>query len=351
MWENHWPMSGESLFKNTMKKPVISVVIACYNGQKYIKKCLDCVLKSNYVHYQVVIVDDASKDRTREILEKYQQKKNVKMCYLSNNKGPAYARNYGVKHSSGSYILFIDMDCEIEKNALKVIVQKFERNHSIGAIVMKLLTKNGGQIDNAGCFMSIFGYPYEVGAGENKNIFNKEQFVFGAKTAGLAVRRNVFNKIGGFDEDYMIHGEDIDLTWRMWLGGYKVLYLPTALGFHYQKGSFGKNTSHLIFYEGTKNNLSNLLKNMPIKILVWMLPLHIIFLILLTVKLCMEKRVKMAKEVLKGIFWNINNIRKTLHKRKQILNKANLDAVEKIMFGPIKINRVISKGWRWFRNA
>lgn len=344
-------MSGESLFKNTMKKPVVSIVIACYNGEKYIKKCLDCVLKSNYAYYQVVIVDDASKDKSREILERYRQKENVQILYLSDNKGPAYTRNYGVKYSSGSFILFIDMDCEIEKNALKMIAQKFERNHSIGAIVMKLLMKDRKQIDNAGCFMSIFGYPYEVGTGENKNRYNKEQFVFGAKTAGLAVRKYVFNKIGGFDEDYIIHGEDIDLTWRIWLGGYTVLYVPTVLGIHYQKGSFDKNTSHLIFYEGAKNNLSNLLKNMPIKILIWMLPLHIFFLILLVVKLLLEIKVKMVIEVLRGIFWNINNIQKTLHKRKQILTNANLYDLEKIMFGPIKIKEGISKGWRWFKNA
>ncbi len=332
-------------------EPVISVVIACFNGEKYIKKCLDCVLKSNYAHYQVIIVDDASKDRTREILERYRQKKKVKICYLLDNKGPAYARNYGVNHSSGSYILFIDMDCEIEKNALKVIVQKFERNRSIGAIVMKLLVKDGKQIDNAGCSMSIFGYPYEVGSGENKNRFNKEQFVFGAKTAGLAIRKYVFNKIGRFDEDYIIHGEDIDLTWRIWLGDYKVVYLPTAQGLHYQRGSFGKNTSHLIFYEGTKNNLSNLLKNMPVKILMWMLPLHIIFLMSLMTKLLLEKRVQMAKEVLMGIFWNIVNIKKTVRKRqlvrKYLVNGRMIDN----MFGPITIKEVISKGWRWFRNA
>lgn len=344
-------MSGESLFKKNVKKPVISVVIACYNGEKYIKKCLDCVLKSNYAHYQVVIVDDASGDRSREILERYKRRNNIKIFHFPNNKGPAYARNYGVKHSSGSYILFIDMDCEIKKNALKMIVQKFERNHSIGAIVMKLFVKDGKEIDNAGCFMSIFGYPYEVGTGENKNRFNKEQFVFAAKTAGLAVRRTVFNTIGGFDEDYMIHGEDIDLTWRIWLGGYKVVYLPTAQGHHYQRGSFGKNTSHLIFYEGTKNNLSNLLKNMPIKILVWMLPLHIFFLILLTIKLLMEKRVTMAKEVMKGIFWNLINIQRIVKKRQLIKKYLVNDRIQDIMFGPLGFWSLAKKGWRWFRNV
>lgn len=331
-----------------MSKFLISVIIVSYNDRKHLKLALNSVINSDFSNYEIIVIDDASTDGTFQLAKKFEIKKNIRFIINRKNEGASKSRNIGVKNSHSPFLLFIDADTTLEKNSLTEIINKFKKDHRIGVILLQLINPVTKLLDSAGTFLTFIGFPYELGAGENPKMYQKELNIFAAKTAGLALRKKAYENVGGFDEDYLIYGEDTDLCWRLQLAGYKIIYSPEIQGCHYQKGSLKDATKIRLYYEGTKNNLSNLLKNMPIKILVWMLPLHIFFLILLTVKLLMQKRGKMAKEVLKGTFWNIVNIQKTVKKRqlvrKYLVHDRNID----IMFGPITIKEVISKGWRWF---
>lgn len=333
-----------------MNKLIISVIIACYNAENDIEQCLESILNSYFPNFEVIVINDGSTDNTRKVLKPYSRLKKIKMYSLTKNLGPSKARNFGEKKAKSRYILFLDSDCIVKKDCLSQIVHKLDTNKTIAALALRLLTKDGN-LDNAGHYLSVFGYPYEMGVGENPRDYNKEMIVFGAKTAGLALRKDIFQKIGGFDEDYCIYGEDTDLCWRIWLLGYRIIYFPQAEAIHFQKGSLNQKTEYRLFYEGTKNNLSNLLKNMPVKILFWMVPLHIFFLILLVVKLLLEKRATMAKEVLRGIFWNIINIQRTLKKRQLVRKYLVNDRIQDIMFGPLGFWLLAKKGWRWFQNV
>jgi len=359
------------------KKPVLSVIIPCFNAQNYIKSCLDSIFKSNFDNFEVIVVDDGSTDGSPDIVRRFiscglgvtglkkrgrKKKTNpqlvtrnpitIKLIENDKNLGAAAARNIGVKKSSGKYLVFLDADTQVEKEALKTLLAAFKKYPKVGAIQAKLLLGKTGKIDTIGHFLSPFGFPYEVGHNEPGKKYLKKHPIFAGRTAALTVRKNIFEKIGGFDEDYLIYGEDTDLCWRIWLAGYQVIILPQAKVYHYSKSSLNQKTYRRIFFEGAKNHTRNIIKNAPMKVLIWMLPLHILAWGFLSLKLIFQGQFDSIFWIWKGILWNLKNARKTLKKRKKIASyTAKNNQCSKIMFGKTSFMILVQKGWRWFRRV
>ena len=110
---------------------MISVIIALYNADKAIGKCLESVYASSYKDYEVIVVDDRSTDNSYEVAGKFP----CKLLRLDNNSGPAHARNIGVKHSRGGILFFIDSDTELDNRALELLSETFNDDEGIVAIV------------------------------------------------------------------------------------------------------------------------------------------------------------------------------------------------------------------------
>lgn len=277
---------------------MISVIISTYNSEKYIKTCIDAVLKSVDVEFEIIRVDCGQKSL-----------------------GLTVTHNIGAKMAWGEYLLFLDVDTKIDKNALFEIVKFFEKNKDCGAVQ--------GKIETTGHFLSIFGFPYEVNDGR--------RVIFGARTACMAIRRSVFEEIGGFDEDFFMHNEETDLSWRVWLAGYRIYYLERAKCQHFGKSSYVNNRT---FCEGAKNQITMILKNADLKMILWMLPLNILGWMILGLK---------SRWVYRGIGRAFLNIRKTIEKRKKVIRKKGNEA-EKVMFGDIGVFALIAKGLGWLRS-
>lgn len=331
-------------------KTLISVIVTTYNSEKYIKKCLDSVLRTKSINFEIVVVDDGSTDNTVTELKRYSKRNNVQIFLFKENKGPTARRNFGVKKARSGLILFLDADTILRPSAIISIVKRMAKAKEIGGILLKLILVDG-TLDSAGVFMSIFGLPYEVGAGENPDNYEKETYIFGAKTAGLVISKKIFNKVGGFDEDYLIYGEDIDLSWRIQLAGYKFLFYPEASGIHFRGGTLSEATKHRIYYEGSKNNLSNLLKNASLKFLTLMVPLFLVSQIFLSLKLLITGNFALSAIIYKGVLWNVTHLPKTLRKRFQVQKYKKSDEIEKFMFGEIPYISFFKKGFRWFKNV
>lgn len=335
-----------------MNTPTLSIIIPCFNAERYINDCFDSILRSGFQKYEVVVVDDNSKDKSRTILKNYEHFLQIKILHLDQNQGPARARNLGVKNSSGKYILFLDMDTEIENGCLEAVVNKFETNSKLGALQTKLMQVRTDRIETAGHFLSITGFPYEIGAGENESTHNQETALFGARSAGMAIRRGLFEEIGGFDEDYLIYGEETDLSWRVWLAGSEIRYFPKAKVYHFQKSTLNEKTKYRIFYEGAKNNTRNILKNANLGMLFWMLPLHIFGWWVLSLKLILQRRFSSAAWIYKGLWWNLNHLRQTAKKRKFVKSFSKKDnQCRKIIFGDLNLKEFVLKGWGWMSSV
>lgn len=102
---------------------VVSIIIPAYNSEKFIRRCLDSVLNQIYKNIEIIVVDDASTDNTEKIIKEYAEKDNrIRPFYSSENKGVSFSRNIGLKASTGEYIMFVDSDDELTKDAVRRMI-------------------------------------------------------------------------------------------------------------------------------------------------------------------------------------------------------------------------------------
>ena len=103
-----------------VKQPTIDIIIPNYNKAKYLNQCLDSILSQTYKSWNIYLVDDNSKDNSKEILQNYQNFDNINLFFLKENRGPSYCRNLGIEKSSSEFIAFIDAGCYVSETWLWV---------------------------------------------------------------------------------------------------------------------------------------------------------------------------------------------------------------------------------------
>jgi GT2 family glycosyltransferase len=272
----------------------VSVVIANKGGERFLKRCLDSIVVEKG-DYEVIVVDDP------------------------NGVGAAAARNFGVANSTGKYILFLDVDTKIWPGWYKEILSFFRRNKKTGAAQVKIMRMGKNKFDSAGEFMGPFGFLVERARGAKDNgQFDEEELIFSGKSAGMIIRREVFEKLGGFDEDYQIFLEDTDLFWRVWLLGWQVRFCPKIVVEHAYLTKEKPMSFYLdnkVFYRGCRNTIMNLIKNLEVGRL-WVVPVNVLCWLVLGLMFCLKGDLKRGKAMFAGVGWNIMHLPKTLKKRK-----------------------------------
>ena len=329
----------------------ISIIIAAYNSEQYIKRCVQSIFKSDFKDFEVIIINNGSHDKTVSILKKLQKTHPIHLIQNDVNAGASVARNRGAKKATGKLLFFLDHDTTIAPNCLNEIYTFFSKK-SAGAAQCKLLTPTG-EIDSLGHFISYGGFPYEI-TDEKENSHNKPFKVLGAKTAGLVIRKSVFKKVDGFDEDYIISAEDTDISWRIWLAKSSLYSLPTAIVVHYASNQKKQTSAYRtrILYEGSKNLINIILKNADIYRLSLLLPLNIVAWIGLSIKYVFMADFQSAQAIYTGIWWNITHLYKTWDKRITNYLDGTMVVLDKnILFGNISFIDLIKKGWRWALHA
>lgn len=318
-----------------------SFVITCFNSQNHISRCLDSVLAQSDQDFEILLADDGSTDHSQEILQSYQNDTRIKIFSFKENRGPAKTRNWLAQKAAGFLLFFLDIDTKMEMDCLSLASRRLLSNQDLGGLQTALL-KEDGSSETAGHFLGPFGFPYEVSS------FPEESLIFGARTAGLILKKDVFDQIQGFDEDYLIYGEDTDLCWRVWLAGKQIIFFPSARVWHFQKSSFSPKTRFRLFYEGAKTGPANILKNAAPSMILWLLPLNLLAWLGLALKLLLQGRLSDSGWIIKGLFWNLANLKKTLAKRKKWPGHPELD---KIIFGPLSFLEIFKKGLSWSKNV
>lgn len=125
---------------------IVSIIIPTYNSEKYIKRCLDSVINQIYKNLEIIVVDDYSKDNTKKIIKEYADKDDrIRPFYSSENKGVSFSRNIGLKASTGEYIMFVDSDDELTKDAIRRMVDiasKYNSDYVDSFEIVKYTKKN-----------------------------------------------------------------------------------------------------------------------------------------------------------------------------------------------------------------
>lgn len=225
---------------------LLSVIILTFNSRKFIKPCLDSVYDYDYNHFEVIVVDNGSKDNTADFVKKkYPQ---VLLIENKKNLGACRARNQGIDVSSGKWVLTLDCDVVLGSCFLSKVLEAINNvSPEVGMIQPKILTINKKAIYSCGIYLSrLLRRFYDVGKGKgDSEQFNKAKYIFGGCSAATIYRRKMLEEIregtGYFDERFFFLLEDVDLAWRAQGRGWKALYYPKAVSYHYgNSSSFNK---------------------------------------------------------------------------------------------------------------
>lgn len=308
---------------------LVSIIIVNYNGKEYLKSCIESIFDANNIKYsyEIIIADNNSSDGSVEFIQK--EFSNyldvIKFLQLDKNYGPARARNEAAKIAGGKYLGFLDNDTKVDKNWLNTAVDLFESDNKIGCLQCKLLLMDqpdkfdyaGEYIGQSGFLVQRAGY-MEVDKGQ----YDQNVEILAAKSAGMFIRKDVFNKIEGFDEDYFIYMEETDLGWRSWLIGYKTIFCYQSIVFHKFSTSSkilskGKHNYNVRFH-GTKNYILTLLKNLSFLNMAIILPKNIFCWIGLSSFFLIKGDIQTAGHILSGLSWNVANMPGIFKKRKKI---------------------------------
>jgi len=221
------------------KLPKISVIVVTYNSEKYIKKCLDSILESNYPNYEILVIDNASSDNTLSELKKFQNK--LKLIKNKKNLGFTKANNIGIKNSKGKIIVLINPDAYVTKNAILELVLPFLEDKKIMITGSKIYYPETKKIQSAGGIIQKNGLTNHLGYGEEDNYqFNYPRSVEYVTGAAMAVRKKLFEITGLFDSAYSpAYYEETDKCLRARKLGYKVVYVPESVVYHHESTTLG----------------------------------------------------------------------------------------------------------------
>ena len=232
--------------KNSGEEPrrlIASIIIPVYNGLAYTKKCLQAIKENTPPDiYEIVVVDNGSTDGTSEYLSTVGTP--VKVIKNEKNLGFTMACNQGANKAVGQYLVFLNNDTLPLKGWLSALLDTFKLSPDIGAVGGKLLYPDM-RLQEAGGIVFEDGHGWNFGRGDlpEKGIYNKVIEVDYCSAAALAVRREVFFEVGGFDERYApAYYEDTDLCFAIRQKGYRVLYQPAAEVIHFEGKTAGTDT-------------------------------------------------------------------------------------------------------------
>ena len=235
----------------------ISIIIVTYNSEEDIKGCLDSLLVENFSQYEIIVVDNASKDKTIEILRPYKDK--ISIIYNSKNLAYAEANNIGFRNSSGKYIFLLNPDTKVIKGSLKTMFDFMEKNKDVSALCPLVLNPDGSIQSSIRRFPDFRILFFEVtGLSRifpSSRIFNRWRMpgfkynrtedVEQPMGAALFLRKSFFKNIF-MDERFSMFFNDVDLCFRIHKEGGKIVFLPSASVIHKRGRSTGSVRERMI---------------------------------------------------------------------------------------------------------
>jgi len=299
----------------------ISVIIVNWNGLHLLKRCLSSVLNTDYPNFEVIFVDNASSDGSVRFVESvFGNDERLKIIRNDENLGLARGNNVGATYAKGKYLVFLGNDTYVDRNWLRELVEVMEDKPTVSAAQCKqLLMDHPKRIDHIGSYMDLLGNSVPVGVNEeDSGQYDYEFELFSAECTSFVIRKRVFDEMGGFDKDFFLYWESDDLCWRMWLSGYRVVFLPKVIVYHKRSATVGKMPKGQMSFYYFKDNLQTYLKNSSLKNQVIYFPLKLTYLLgrcLINLK---KHDSVTPVAIVRAIVWNIVHLKRISIKRKRV---------------------------------
>ena len=306
----------------------IGVVILNWNGIELLKQFLPDVIKYS-PEATVYIADNASTDASVQFVKENFPQARV----IQNQINGGYSKGYNDALSKLTEDVFIllNSDVQVTPYWLEPIISIFKNEPEVAAVQPKVLDfKKPDHFEYAGAaggFIDQFGYPYCRGRifdsiEKDEGQYDDEVNIFWASGACLAIRKECFYEVGGLDEDYFAHQEEIDLCWRLHNFGYQVKYTPKSVVYHIGGATLNSQNPKKTFYN-FRNSLFNLLKNVPSNKIVLVIFVRLILDGLAAFKFLFEFKFEHFTAIFKAHLSFYNYLPKMLKKRQNTPNNPD----------------------------
>jgi GT2 family glycosyltransferase len=249
--------------------PRVAIVILNWNGREFLQRFLPSVNSTTYANYEIVVADNASTDDSVAWTNLHYP--HVKVLTLLRNYGFARGYNEALQQVSADYYVLLNSDVHVEAGWLEPVISLMESDAGIGACQPKVLTYADPTLfeyaGGAGGWLDRYGYPFARGrvfdyCEVDEGQYDEAAPIFWASGCAMFVRANLFHEVGGFDNYFFAHQEEIDLCWRLQLAGYRVMACPASVVYHVGGGTLPKGNERKVFLN-FRNNLIMLSKNLP----------------------------------------------------------------------------------------
>ncbi len=314
----------------------IAVVVINFNGEKLLSKFLPTLIK-NTSNADIYIIDNNSDDNSIDYIKSNFPK--VKCIILDQNYGFAGGYNRGLNRVNADIFCLLNNDVEVTKNWIKPIYEVFDTNKNISIAQPKILNFKNKKLFEysgaAGGFIDSLGYPYckgrifdSIEKDDGQYDFNKE--IFWASGACFFIRKNVWNGLKGFDEDFFAHFEEIDLCWRAFNKDFKAILIGKSKVYHLGGGTLP--VSGYKWYLNFKNSLILLTKNLPKKDLFKILSIRLVLDIVACVRFILMLQITPFFSVIRANYIFYTNFKYHYKKRKSINYKTNYWSTKSIIW-------------------
>ena len=292
---------------------IVSVIIVNWNGRKFLAKCLESLLHQAYRRFSIILVDNGSNDGSIDfVIRNYPE---VKTIALPKNVGFSVANNIAIKTVKTEYVALLNNDAVAHPLWLQSLIGALESCPEAGFAASKMLYYDNPEIiDRAGDSYTRAGAGLLRGRAEPASSYNRQEWIFGACAAAALYRTRMLRDIGLFDEDFFLLYEDVDLSFRAQLRGYKCLYVPEAIVYHKGSGSIIYDSPTSVYY-GHRNLEWVYIKNMPAGLILKTLFPHIIYDMAAFFFFAARGR---SKDFIKAKWDALKGLNKVLKKRRQI---------------------------------
>ena len=328
----------------------IALVILNWNGQELLEKFLpSMLLNSTLQNVTIYVADNASTDNSVEFI----QKKYPSIKIVQNKQNGGYAKGYNdaLQHIEADVYGLINSDIEVTENWLHPIDSIFKNEPNTAIIQPKILDfKKKELFEYAGAgggFIDELGYPYCRGRIFSELELDNQQYndtseIFWASGACFFIRSNVFHELGGFDEDYFAHQEEIDLCWRSQNANHIIKYVGTSTVYHVG-GATLKEESPRKSFLNFRNSLFSLVKNLPTNKLFPVIFSRLVLDGIAGIKFLFELRPIHTLAILRAHFSFYYYLPKMYKKRKKSDQKNNYFTIKSIVWNYFVLGKKVFK--------
>jgi len=306
------------------QNPHVDVVVAAFNGGDLLEACVSSVLDSDYSALTITIVDNNSKDGSMQtVAERFRHDRRLRIIRNSENLGFAEGSNVGIRAGKAEFVMFLNQDTRVDRRCVSEIVGAFRSDDQIGALQPKIMLYDApGMIDNSGGFIDPYGYAYARGRTERDlGQYDMGGEIFFSVGSAMAVRRRALDEVGMFDGAFFLLYEDVDLSWRIRLRGYKVKLVPTATAYHRVSTSLSrrKELGFIPEWHARKNRLAMLIKNYSVQNLVTKIPVVLVLYFLTFAKeILVRRNIDIALTSWTALLWNLGHLDYLLRQRSVV---------------------------------